>query len=109
MYFGRKETKKGWRGGREGGRRRQNVPFQAEHLLRGFQGFSRISRIFGDFQRFSGTFRDFQRFSEIFRNLMYFGGERAKKGMEREGKEEAKYQISSSENLWESLNISDNP
>ena len=101
--FLEKEAKKG---GREGGRRRQNIPFQDEHLLRGFQGFSEIFR---DFQRFSGIFRDFQRFSGIFKNLMYFGGGRGKKGMERRGEEETKYQISNSENLSESLKICDNP
>ena len=58
--------------------------------------------IFRDFQRFSEIFRDFQEFN-------VFWGERGKKGMERRGKEETKYQISSSENLSESLKICDNP
>ena len=80
VFWG-KEAK---RGGREGGRRRQNISFQDEHLLRGFQGFSEIFR---DFQRFSGIFRDFQRFSGIFKNLMYLGGGKRQKrdGEEGEG------------------------
>ena len=57
-----------------------------------FTDFDGFSRIFRDFQGFSGIFRDFQEFN-------VFWGERAKKGMEREGKEEAKYPISMSENV----------
>ena len=82
VFWG-KEAKKG---GGEGGRRRQNISFRAEHPLRGFRGFSGI---FSDFQRFSEIFRDFQRFSEIFRDFqefnVFFGG-KGKKGWRGRGR-----------------------
>ena len=99
MYFWKKRQKRG-RERREGGGKISHFRMNTS------------SEVFRDFQRFSEIFRDFQGFSEIFRDFQEFNvfwGERRKKGMERRGKEETKYPISSSENLWESLKICDNP